>query len=73
MFGEPNCAQVFCEKLPSYDVRTERGTPLDGVASHMTDFPEDRAFRVAQAPPADVGRVLREAGADVGVSYLPVS
>ncbi len=21
MFGEPNCAQVFCEKLPSYDVR----------------------------------------------------
>ena len=72
MFGEPNCARVFCEKLPSYDVRTEMGTPLDGVASHMTDFPEDRAFRVAQAPPVDVARVLREAEADVLVCYLPV-
>ncbi len=48
------------------------GTPLDGIASHMTDFPKDPAFRVVQAPPLDVGRVLREAGADVGVSYLPV-
>ena len=37
VFAEPNCAQTFQEKLPSYDVRIDMGPPLDGVeAIHAT-------------------------------------
>jgi myo-inositol-1-phosphate synthase len=38
----------------------------------MKDYPEDQAFRVADAKPVDPARVLREAKADVLVCYLPV-
>ena len=72
VFAEPNCAQLFHAKLPSYGIRVDMGPPLDGVAPHMGDYPEDRAFRAADVTPVDVARVLRESGADVLVSYLPV-
>ena len=38
----------------------------------MGDFPEDQAFRVADAKPSDVTTVLRESGTEVLVSYMPV-
>ena len=41
------------------------GPPLDGVAPHMGDYPEDRAFRAADVTPVDLARILRESGADV--------
>jgi myo-inositol-1-phosphate synthase len=71
-FAKPNCARVFNAKLPSYNVRIEMGPPLDGAASHMADYPEENAFRVADATPVDVARVLADSGAEVLVSYLPV-
>jgi len=48
------------------------GPVLDGVAAHMLDYPEDRAFRVADQKPVDVARVLRETGAHVLICYMPV-
>src|SRR5690606_31111705 len=48
------------------------GPVHDGVADHMTDWPEHRSFRVADERPVDVERVLRESGAEILVSYLPV-
>jgi myo-inositol-1-phosphate synthase len=45
VFAEPNCAQVFHTKLPSYGTKVEMGPPLDGVAPHMADYPEEQAFR----------------------------
>ena len=45
---------------------------LDGIAPHVLEAPEDRAPRVADAPPCDVAAVLRAARADVLVCYLPV-
>ena len=72
IFAEPNCAQIFHAKVPSYGIWVEMGQPLDGVAAHMDDYPEDCAFRVADVRPVDVARCLRESGAEVLVSYLPV-
>ncbi len=72
VFAEPNCAQVFHTKLPSYGTKVEMGPPLDGVAPHMADYPEEHAFRLADATPVDLVRRLRESNADVLVSYLPV-
>ena len=72
VFAAPNCAQLFHPKVPSYGIRVDMGPPLDGVAPHMADYPEERAFRLSDARPVDVARRLRESGAEVLVSYLPV-
>ncbi|MHB8767077.1 MAG: inositol-3-phosphate synthase [Deferrisomatales bacterium] len=70
--ARPNCLQPLVPDLPGSGVTVAMGPVLDGVAPHMADYPEDRAFRVADRPPADVARMLRETGAQVLVSYLPV-
>jgi len=71
-FAPPNCTTVFQEKLPAYGLDVLAGPVLDGVASHMAQHPEERAFRVTDAAPADVANALRDAGAEVLVCYLPV-
>ncbi|HKJ87425.1 MAG TPA: inositol-3-phosphate synthase, partial [Gammaproteobacteria bacterium] len=72
VFAAPNCARVFQPELPPSGVTVHMGPVLDGVAEHMGAYPEDQAFRVADAEPVDVARSLREAGAEVLVCYLPV-
>lgn len=71
-FAPPNCTTVFQEKLPAWGVSVQMGPVLDGVASHMSEAPPERAFRVADQGAVDVARVLRESGAEVLVCYLPV-
>jgi myo-inositol-1-phosphate synthase len=72
VFAPPNCAIAFQRELPRSEVRVRMGPVLDGVAAHMADYPEHRSFRVADAPPVDVARTLRDAEAHVLVCYLPV-
>ncbi|MBI4184604.1 MAG: inositol-3-phosphate synthase [Proteobacteria bacterium] len=72
IFAKPNCTLVFHRALPVSDVRVRMGPVLDGVAPHMAEYPDDEAFRVAEAEPVDVARALREAHAEVMVCYLPV-
>jgi myo-inositol-1-phosphate synthase len=71
-FAKPNCTAVFQPELPDYGVTVQMGPVLDGVASHMTEYPPDQAFQVADVEPADPARVLRDSGAEVLVCYLPV-
>jgi len=72
VFAPPNCTTVFYPNLPDYGVTVQMGPVLDGVAEHMLQHPEERSFRVADAQPVDVVRVLRDSGAEVLVCYLPV-
>jgi myo-inositol-1-phosphate synthase len=72
LFAPPNCTTIFQEKLPAYGVEVQMGPVLDGIAEHMSRYPENRAFRPASAEPVDVAAVLRDSGADVLVCYLPV-
>ncbi len=72
VFAPPNCTTVFEPELPDFGVTVQMGPVLDGVARHMDDYPEERAFRVADAEPVDVAAALRDSGADVLVCYLPV-
>jgi myo-inositol-1-phosphate synthase len=72
LVAPPNCTKIFQEKLPDYEVRVQMGPVLDGVASHMADYDEDKAFRVADAEPVDVAAALRDSGAEVLACYLPV-
>jgi len=70
--AKPNCIQPIWEDLPHYEVDVQMGPVMDGVARHMIEYPEDRAFRIAKAAPVDVERVLRENEADILMNYLPV-
>lgn len=71
-FAAPNCTTVIADQVAKSDVVVQMGPPHDGVADHMADYPPERSFRVADERPVDVARVLRESGAEVLVSYLPV-
>ncbi|NLX06396.1 MAG: inositol-3-phosphate synthase [Phycisphaerae bacterium] len=72
IFALPNCTKVFCSDVPKLGVTVQMGHVLDGVPAHMAEYPETRAFRVAEGKGVDVVKVLKEARADVLVSYLPV-
>ncbi|MFO7246107.1 MAG: inositol-3-phosphate synthase [Thermaerobacter sp.] len=71
LLAKPNCTPVFCD-LPEIPVTVQMGPVLDGFSRHMEDYPQDRSFRLADAAPVDVAQVLRDARADVLISYLPV-
>jgi myo-inositol-1-phosphate synthase len=72
IFAKPNCTMVFQKTLPVSGTAVEMGPILDGVASHMADYPDDEAFRPADAAPVDVVRALKGSGAEILICYMPV-
>ena len=72
IFAAPNCAKVFQSVLPVSDVMVLMGPALDGVATHMADYPDDEAFRPSDEEPVDVVQALKDAKAEVLVCYMPV-
>ncbi len=75
VFADPNCTQRFADEIPKTGVAVQMGRLLDGVSEHLADHPEERRFVPSDAQEADadeVVRVLRDAGTDVVVNYLPV-
>lgn len=72
VFAKPNCTMVFNKNLPDYPVTVKMGEVLDGVSQHMKDYPEDRRFIIADKKPCDVARVLKQSGAEILLSYMPV-
>jgi myo-inositol-1-phosphate synthase len=72
IFAAPNCTKKFVADMPGSGPVVRMAPVLDGVALHMRDYPEDQTFLPADEPPCDVEGVLRESGAEILVSYLPV-
>ncbi|MCD6590713.1 MAG: inositol-3-phosphate synthase [Candidatus Aenigmarchaeota archaeon] len=72
IFAKPNCTTIFHNHIPNLGVIVQKGPVLDGVASHMKDYPEDRTFVVSDEKPVDVTKVLEESGADILINYMPV-
>ncbi len=72
IFSPPNCTPRFAPSVPPEGPVVRMGPVLDGVARHMREYPEERTFLPSDDAPCDVGAVLRESGAEVLVSYLPV-
>ncbi|MBI2884914.1 MAG: inositol-3-phosphate synthase [Candidatus Omnitrophica bacterium] len=70
--ADPNCTTWFVKRLPAYGVRVQMGPVLDGVAPHMAAYPANRTFVVAKRKPVNVTRVLRDAGVEILLNYLPV-
>ncbi len=71
VFAEPNCTAVFYP-VPYCGVEVKMGPVLDGVASHMHGYPEDKTFVVADEEPCDVVKELEDSGAEILVNYMPV-
>ncbi|NLE30344.1 MAG: inositol-3-phosphate synthase [Phycisphaerae bacterium] len=72
IWAQPNCTKAFCQNIPHMGVTVQMGNILDGVAGHMVDYPDNKAFRVADQKPADIVKILKGSGAEVLVNYLPV-
>jgi myo-inositol-1-phosphate synthase len=68
----PNCTTMFLKQFPRYGFKVAMGPVLDGVAPHMSQYPSDQTFLVAKTKPANIARVLKESGAEILLSYLPV-
>jgi myo-inositol-1-phosphate synthase len=66
IFAQPNNTVKFAD-VPLTGVKVERGMTHDGIGKYVSDL-------VVKAPgeTSDVTGILRESGADVLVSYLPV-
>ena len=64
--AEPNNTKVFAE-VPPTGVVVQRGPTMDGIGRYLRDV----VIESDQAP-VDVARALRDAQADVVISYLPV-
>ncbi|MGH7288538.1 MAG: inositol-3-phosphate synthase [Myxococcota bacterium] len=75
IFAAPNCTKVFQADVPKTGVPVRMGRVLDGISPHMAEYGEGRSFVLAaalEADQAEVVRVLRDAGAEVLLNYLPV-
>ncbi len=67
IFVKPNRAYRYPGiKVPKYNIIVQRGPTFDGNPQHLADF-------VAESPdePVDVGRVLKECGAEMLVNVIP--
>ncbi len=72
IFSPPNNTKVFMKNIRDSGIKVVMGHVLDGVASHMSDYPEDETFMVADKKEYNVSEVLKESGADIVLNYLPV-
>ena len=72
LLAPPNCTKVFARDLPDNGVHVRMGHVLDSVSPHMSEYPEERTFLVAEQAPADVVGTLKESRAEILVNYLPV-
>ena len=72
VFQKPNCTTTSYKNLPKYGAKIMMGPVLDGVASHMQDYGEDKRFVVSKEQPCDVVAELKKHKADVLINYMPV-
>lgn len=72
VFAPPNCVYPIWPSLPYSTITVQMGPVLDGVATHMKDYPSDRTFLPASKKPVDVEQVLKRSKAEILVNYLPV-
>ena len=59
IFAKPNCTRIFQSALPVSNVIVQMGPILDGIAPHMSDYPDDSSFRPVDLEPTNVAAALR--------------
>ena len=54
------------------DIKVVMGKVLDGIASHMKEYPEDQTFVISDEKEVNIVDVLKQSGAEIALNYLPV-
>ena len=75
IFEDPNCTTTFFPDMPTAGVKVSMGKILDGVSRHMKGYEERQTFLVSNEKEADkkeIVRVLKDAGTEILLNYLPV-
>ena len=75
IFEKPNNTTVFCSEVNSFPAIVKMGKKLDGISSHMADYPEDRRFLESDEKEATLESVvkdIKESEAEIILNYLPV-
>ena len=75
IWQRPNCTTAFFAAIPPLGVEVQMGAILDGYSAHMGDYDDARRFEPADLPQPDraaVVKILRDAGVEVVVNFLPV-
>ena len=72
IFMPPNCTIVFYPDIPYKGVDVKKGPVLDGIAPHMANYSDDKAFVASNDEPCDVVKELKDSGAEVMINYMPV-
>jgi len=72
IFALPNCTTIFQHEFSETSVTVKMGPVLDGIASHMSHYPVNRAFRLSESEPVNITETLKETNAEILVCYLPV-
>jgi myo-inositol-1-phosphate synthase len=72
IFAPPNNTKDIDRDLTSTGVMVNMGPILDGCPAHMKSYPIHQRFEPSNLPPVDVAKILRESGAEMLVSYMPV-
>jgi len=75
MFAPPNCTTIFYPDMPKTGVIVQMGKILDGVSDHMKNYDDKYTFvpaAAAEPTKEDIISVLRDAGTDILLNYLPV-
>jgi myo-inositol-1-phosphate synthase len=75
IFELPNCTKAFCPEMPATGVMVKMGRLLDGFSEHMGGYDDDYSFVPAhfeEATKESIVTELKESGAEMVLSYLPV-
>src|SRR5580692_1124159 len=72
IFALPNNTKEIARPILLTGVTVKMGPVLDGVASHLKEYPPEWRFEPADLPPVDVAAELRASGAEILLNYLPV-
>ena len=72
IFALPNNTKEIDRDVPASGVIVQMGPVLDGCAAHMMNFPIHQRFDPANLPPVDIAKALRQSGAEILISYMPV-
>lgn len=71
----PNNTKVFHNGFKYDNVTVQMGNVLDGIADHMSEFPEHQAFVQSDQPSAtrqEIEKLLTDTKAEILMNYLPV-
>ena len=75
IFSKPNCTTVFCKDLPKSGTKVLMGNILDGFSDHMTEYPDDATFILAdtvESTKEEVIHTLKDSGTHVLMNYFPL-